>query len=729
MGKNAKNCLWISLVGMIALGLLALLLRFYLIPNLLDQKRLLTSPPDIHVTSPVNGEQFLEGSILYSKATASGTYPIARVELWLDDELYAEKSSPGDTELDLYIMYVDFPIEVTPGTHMLYWRAVDNKGQIGQTLPIMILGTERPDITIQDEGQTLQEVAEALGEDLQALENLNPGLGGADIPVGTAVNLPQQTGNQAGGGAPQPGPIDLSGAYILLPADPINPIINFRSIVSVLLTALPAAPTGLTVGLDNCMVQLRWMDNATNEQNYHIYMCKDQGNCRTIADLPPRRGTGLAAYSFHAPGPGTYYFWVYAVNELGKQPNQHYRRLDITQACPGALATQLEVEPLDLQTSAQTGQTYCYISLEGGPYHRYPDNNFFNDFVNTLIGNKIIIPIPQDDEVTVEGECLNHHGNHVTSLGTFSVSNPRQQWDGSRLQAQGDSFALGYRIQFHGSEEAQGFYRYTDFELPAPKVISVEAESAEDPINKSRLARKIILKWDWNGNRDEINSFVVAWDDVDEYLYVGKDLDWEVPVTLPSSCGNTFEFAVAAVGGGGARSPYSERYEYKQPDCELYAEVIFDSFELVKHEDQESFRDYPCDEAELHFGFYVRSATVDRMSSWHGTPTKCHIPMAPERYPLGHSWESERYRNSNIFLVAIDPNDYALSIYVYFYDEDFLSDLLCVFDGIIYNTPDDWPNYKQEFVEICEEGDEDDFPRGVVKLNFRVRGFSTPRDE
>jgi len=729
MSKSIKNCLWIILAGIIALVLLALLIGFYIVPNFLDSKRTLTSPPSVYVISPFNGEQYPEESILSCMATASGTYPIARVELWLDGELYEEEITRDALSSNLTIVHIDIPIKITVGTHVLYWRAIDNKGQIGQSAPITIIGTEHTDIVITQEGQTLEEIAEALDRDLDVLEDLNPDLGGEEVPVGTVVNLPQQIGGPTINTPPPAGPINTTGAYTLLPADPI---INFRPLASILLSALPSAPTGISVGFEDCQVQIMWTDTSDNEDVFNIWVSTWIGGPRIITTLGQREGIGPATYTIPNPGNGYYTFWVETVNALGSQNSEYQEIVIDDRTCPTQSPTELEIEIDYLQASNPSGTVYCYISFEEGLYQQVDvgDTSFLN---RVGIWRAFIIPIPNDGEVTIKGECLSHLGNQVVSLGFFNESIPMALWDGSQQEAQGDNFKIGFRIRLHESFEAFGIYRYHTDDLIPPEVTSVEAQTDEDPLTRSRLARKVLLKWDWKGDLDQINNFVIAWDDMDEYLYVGKDHAWAVPITLPASCSNTHEFSVAAVGNNGAFSPYSERFIYEQPDCELYAEVTFVSFEITSHDDNEGLRTDDCDEAELEFSFKVVSADVVGRSRGEkgGTDTPCHIHFAPEKYPdIYRSRENDSitYDFSNKYLVPIEPSNLTVEIGAIFVDADGITyDVICCYNKPINNSAEKWAGFYDEISELCQDacGGES---KGTVLLNYNIRGFRTPID-
>ena len=499
MRKNIKNCLWIILAAVIALGLLAMLIRFYILPNFLDFKRTLSAPPSIIVHAPSEGEEFATGSIISSRATSTGTNPLDRVELWMDGEMVESQHSAADSSINLTTVHSTIPVKISEGMHMLYWRAIDNKGQIGQSPPITIIGTERlgggeTTTVAAAEGQTLQDIAEDLGGEPDVLAKLNPGLDLGGLPGGTNINIPKTP--PGGQGPPQGGSILVDppvGGSIIVTDPPLKakPPINFGPLISIVANHYPASPTELGVGYDNCTVQLAWNDNADNEQAYQVWMKAGAGVPRLIATLEPRKGTGRASYVFESPSFGIYGFWVEAVNGLGTQPSQVKWLFIDDDTCRGQQATGLEVEILDLNTGGFSGQLYCYISFEGNPEKRTPEQGYFNDF-NTGGGDQFdlegkgqvyLIPIPGDDELAIAGKCLGHLGTDVVELGIFNKSIPKIQWNGMRLEARAGNVAIGYRIQFHDLADPSGLYRYTDTDLDIPRVTSVEALTDRDPLN------------------------------------------------------------------------------------------------------------------------------------------------------------------------------------------------------------------------------------------------------
>lgn len=701
-------------------------------PNWLDQKRGLASPPILIVDAPLDGDTASEGDILTASATASGPNPIAQVELWLDGELYRQQMRDLSLPQGLTTLSANFPVEMTEGAHMLYWRAIDSLGLVGQSSPITIYGAPRvggseTTVVTTREGQNLQDVADETGVDPDVLANLNPGLGTGDLPGGTNVTAPiippqNTTWNQppSDGGAPnqpQPPPDLPPGAMeLLLSPIAINPI---PAIIG-LLDQLPAAPSLLRASWENCMVDLQWYDNATNEEYYTVWMQAGSNPPTNIATLGKRNDTGPARYTFKSPAFGIYRFWVEAGNFLGSQPSEVEWIFINDPTCQEAIATRLEIEALDL-TYDGDGKFYCYVSLEGIPEKRIPEDD--SDYIEIIRNQngaewniteywggekRILVPIPADGELALVGKCMLLMGTNAVELGEFSSSAPSSKWDGSRLEVRGPSYVIGYRVLPHGSQKAEGAYSYTDFNLPKPYGLSFETQTAQN----------ITLKWKWSGNPQEISNFVIAMDDTKEIRWVNKS-DRQASIVLPYACGKTHKFAVAAVTAEGARSEYSAWQEYTQLPCKMYADVTFDSFVITAMDDSE---DGACDEAELVFSLFVQTAGQysNRGNEWD---CRCH--------------ETIRFRGAPTFRVPIDLSspDTSFQIVANFIDENYAGwikwdqDHICRFEKYI-QVNEILPLGEKHFSETCpniglvNEHGEPVEQEGEVTINYTIISFA-----
>ena len=393
--KKRRGCVkWagVAVLLSVALALVVLCPLTFLYSRRLDQARAAFEAPTVYITHPASAVSAPTGSGLLVAATAVGRTPITRVELWAAGELVETQGSyvpEGTSAFD-----ASFQLVVPEGANLLYVRAVNSAGIIGQSMPLAIVGEALSppgealvEVTLED-GQTLEDVADSYGIDPGALKDLNPDLGTEELPPGTSVTVPawpeREEGQEAippsvGPSVPPPAP--GGGPVPVPPVPPLNPIQPLPIIgVSVTLPVAilppflpPAAPTNLQGQVENCRVRLRWNDNATNEIRYDVWMAPMGGSPRLIASLQPAGG-GPAWVEFPAPQVGGLSFWVEAVSLAGKQPS-NIVWAEVDPSCPTAAPNRLQVEVVDMSMGRAYERAYCYVSFEGTPEVRMPGDD------------------------------------------------------------------------------------------------------------------------------------------------------------------------------------------------------------------------------------------------------------------------------------------------------------------------------------------------------------------
>ncbi len=599
----------IVLAGLIIFVMIAGGLGFFYSQRGLDDKRETNRPPTVFVHKPKDGDTYPAGTTIQAHISATGSKPITRIEMWLDGELHETQNPVPGTVKGASQANAVFELQVGEGAQTMYWRAVDYAGLIGQSPPVAVIGgpgqaVETTEVTAR-EGQTLEDIAKDQEADLGAVDELNPDLGGAPIPGGTKVKVPAPP---VPGGASQPPPPGEPPPVDILPPAPLPvtppgtpqlnpavfPVLDISSILP-LLAAMPKAPTSLEAGYEDCKIRLTWIDNADNETEFKIWMARLGGPPQLIATLKGSPATGPAWYEFKSPEFGIYSFWVEATNILGGQPSE-IKWVGVTdpECKSDYLATRLEIEALDMNVSGGFGEVYCYLSLEGASARRIPEGdktiqvlNQWGDITKYWGGSKsILLPYPADEEVSLEGECLGLAGNSPpVSLGKFSASVPREQWDGRRLEISGDKFIVGYRINPHGSKQAQGIYFHTDYDILKPYNVVVAQEKPSDPndsVENAILARRPFISWKWDGDESNLTSFTIYMD--------GEILQWAEPdwrktrLLLPAGCGVSYQIQIAA-NSGEAQSVPSAPFTYITPPCPVMVEVHFQSLYAYQTDD------------------------------------------------------------------------------------------------------------------------------------------------
>jgi hypothetical protein len=590
-----------------------------------QQTRAQFEPPSVTITYPESGMSTLEGSYLPVAATAFGGIPITRVELWVDGQLIDTQQSRDPEGVSPF--YVSFDLTVSQGLHTLFVRAVNAMGIMGDSWPVNVGGVERPGpddpavLVTVEEGETLDDIVAAHDVDPETVRQLNPGLGDQEPPPGSEVVLPLPRSHAAPGpqgpsvgpslppGGTQPpdsGPLPppTGPRLTVLPADPL---ISTRDILDLALAGSPpAAPTDLQAEVTGCNIHLRWNDNADNEAWYEVkYLWNITQDPRVIAKLEPANmeptTKGQVYFEFPAPDWGAFIFWVEAVNFWGSQPSNKVGALVVEGDCPRTLATHLQIDVLDMTVPAGYDDVYCYLSFEGSVPIRVPEEGFFNDSVQNALwgdwfplapggGRTLVIPIPGDDWLEVDGECWGWP-DELSEIGPLSGQYSRQTWDGARLSLAGSGLEFGLSIKpLEGALDTSGLmttFSYVDATLPVPYNVAegrVRSWLPVDPLTRS-------LSWEWDGNPNEISGFQILLNGVPYNAGGGWSLVapagrvTSAVVKLPQECGEHISWRVRAVAGE-AQSNLSPLVEpdndYDLPQCPEYAMVRFNTFHLFE---------------------------------------------------------------------------------------------------------------------------------------------------
>jgi hypothetical protein len=569
---------------------------------------------------------------------------------------------------------------------------------------------------ITEEGLTLEDVAAGMGAEPGELQALNPNLGDGPLPGGSIITTPPSSTQETGDEPPpasviQPAPLPVTPSIPAL--KPIGvAVMTAKDLASILLSRFPRAPEDLEVGFEDCVVYMQWEDKADNESHFNVWMQRLGGPPQIIETLGGSSATGPAWYKFKSPSSGAYGFWVEAVNALGSQPSAKKWIFIADLSCKDEIASRLEIEALDMNVTGPYDRMYCYLSLEGNPEKRIPeDEEEFIEIQNGLWNitdhwggqNRLLIPMPFDEKLTIAGKCLGWQGNtFIDTQQLFAVDIPKEQWDGRRLEIDTNDYVVGYKIQPYGPTQAQGAYHYVDASLKEPEIIGVTAGTDEDPAKKILASRNVTLEWKWEGDEDLINGFIVFVDG-EEFRWVERRSRQE-QIFLGTSCAGFVEFRVAAFGPGGARSPQSTGRVYQQPDCEIYAEVKFVSIHtgftddcfgmdcwkyISTGVDIDDFSG-PCDALDAYYTIWARSAVEMKESFWGGG-----IYL---HFTCGTNYPFSMIGDVDTFFVPIDPQDPTLRFGARFRDYDFWSDDdIAVIEDEVSMSLADWPDYDEVF--------------------------------
>ncbi len=597
------------------------------------------------------------GSYLGVAATATDSTPITHAQLWVNGQLVdtqgcdqPECSSP---------FYVHFDLQVADGPQMLFVRAVNTLGVIGQSMPIGIVGEPGPDEVFlavpADPGETLVDIATAYETEPEALEELNPGLGDQELPEGTLVTVPApppvapppgQDEPSVGPAIPPstsspatpPGsaPVPMPSVPPLTLIDPLPLPVGPPPLAAVLPPFQPpAAPNNLQGQVEDCMVRLRWKDNAHNELRYEIWMAALSGASRLVDSLKPAPG-GAVWVEFPAPRTGALSFWVEAVSVGGSQPS-NIVWLEIDPACPTSAPTHLEVEARDMMVRGEYDRAYCYMSFERAPEQRLPRDD--SAFIEVLGGRgdiatwasgskKYAVPIPDDGALDLEGECWGWSGDMLDKLGSFMDTTISSQWDGTRLPLRGDGYEIGYAVREQGGESGLTTYEYEDPSIPPPYDLQEEPlPPGRWPWLDDREPPWRLLRWKWDGDESKIDHFDILLNGAPHGGTWHPD-EREVPVPPPRQCDGRVRWEMSANNTAqDVRSPFSAPLEYDLPKCQSYVRVTFKEIRLEDTRDQ---LHYGCAKLQPYFRLSVNDVSEKFWGPNLFPPMKCGTYNFPD---------------------------------------------------------------------------------------------------
>ncbi len=681
--------------GLVAVGAVAFL---YLLQR--NQAQSGAQPPQVLVSRPLAGTSSPEGSYLPVSASAFGGRPVKRTELWVDGNIKEAQDAERPEGYSTFDAQFNLAVPAQ-GPHMLFVRAVNIDGIIGQSPAVTFVSTAKPGpgklvykVPV-GEGETLASIGALYGTNYATLQQVNPDLKGQEPAPGSLITVPVPS--EVGSPSSSESPLLEPPGSAPIPIPDIPPLATINPTFPVELVVLgpfilPAAPDGLQAQVKDCKVKLLWNDKATNEYHYEVRMAGLNTPARTIATLAPAAG-GPAWVEFPAPQPGWFSFWVEAVNGIGRQPsNIAWVQVDLQ--CPTVLATHLLVEGLDMNVGVNSDRGYCYVSFESAAETRLPaDSNAFikvqagrGDIATFASGaNALAVPIPADGDLAISGECWNWSGKELSKLGAFSSNYPSNTWNGARQQLEGGAFQVGMSIRPLGAMDTTGvpvLYDYEDPSLLAPYDVDTGGVRGINPPYQKDPEH---VSWKWDGDESKITGFQIYLDGAPVNTVNGAGggatplappSSRDTYVLLPRSCGEHIVLQVAAVAGD-AHSLLSKPHEYDQRECQVEAKVKFDRIHFERTADDVG----PCDILKSSFRIGVNNKDVcfGQCSKCMWGPTifdyfeKCNYGEVTSEYGVRcGEWEFRWLMGipRDEFIVPLDAKDIHLEINTYFWDDD-----------------------------------------------------------
>jgi len=390
MAKKSRPLIW-GVFGLVLLSILAAVIIGAVIQHIrykLDQ--LHATVPErtsiVVINAPGEGQQ---GQFLSIETSAFGHFPLLSMELWINGVLEGVHAAPHDGISYLNTEFIWIPEQ--PGAYSLIARAVNDRDKITTSTPtlIFILPAEEYD---------------GVGDD--------PGSPAVFPAADTSVASLQPP----------------------LPTDAVGPAAAWQGSVSQWLTNLtanhaPKAPALIAQSL-GCGVLLTFNDLSDNEEGFAIYrQAPASPSWQQIAKLGSQsQHEWLTFTDSGIPGGTTYY--VTAFNSQGEAAsNLALVNIDPADCLAevGGLPS-LTIEFTQLIPNLPVDQVYCYNSLDGENWSRWPKTGFISTGEGALEIQESLESIlltdldgqPVIQNIDLMMECWGWAGAELQFLGQFS---------------------------------------------------------------------------------------------------------------------------------------------------------------------------------------------------------------------------------------------------------------------------------------------------------------------
>jgi hypothetical protein len=285
----------------------------------------LNAPLNVAIVSPAAGLQAPAGELLLVSARATGATALASLELWANGAIVGVEAAPSGGQAPFARLFHWTPTQ--PGTYALTARAVDGAGHTADSFSriVVILPNEK-----------------------------------AGPPAPAEPAAPAPPSGETGPAAPWPGSV---GDWL----------------AQVTVQTPPAAPE-LTVIADGCGAALTIHDLSNNEDGFFVdRQLPSLPQWQRLATLSGQAQFDYLAYS-DSDQAGVLTYRVTAFNARGEAAsNPAVAQVDSAQ-CPAQPGDQpvLFVQAVSLLSSTAADDAYCYKSLDGSHWLRWPTAGFFH---------------------------------------------------------------------------------------------------------------------------------------------------------------------------------------------------------------------------------------------------------------------------------------------------------------------------------------------------------------
>jgi hypothetical protein len=370
-----------------------------------------TAPqPFVAIASPNAFSQIPAGSPIPVQVAAAGYRPLVSAELWIDGTLMGVQASlpGGQFQIDAAFLWNPGPA----GEHTLVARTLDADGAAAVSAPLLV-------------------------------EILPPD---GPFDPGPAEVLPPAPGEEPPPGPPGPG--ESVGPAQAGPPSPADWLSDQSA------NGAPAAPD-LSIEVQGCGVSLNIHDLSDDEAGFQVFRSlAGAPGWIEIAVLASQSALDWLTYPDDLSGLGDASYYVAAVNAAGAaQSNPAVADVSLAD-CAGAGQQVLLVNPVGLHIDAPVDQAYCYRSLGGLSWQRWPATGFFlpgpDGFqvqdaslvfaLNGLEGEPVI------DKLDLYLECWGWAGGQLLDLGPVHFGST-DLLDLGELSEQGELYTMDLEFQ------------------------------------------------------------------------------------------------------------------------------------------------------------------------------------------------------------------------------------------------------------------------------------------
>ena len=309
----------------------------------------------VWVNNPQDQSQLPAGSQILVEANGHGPNPIVLMELWGDGQFIEAASSPdGLTPGGVGLHWQ--PLDL--GEHTLFVRGYDSEGKQATSTLVRLASVDPADANVEDADMAYA----AIGPSAPS-----GGGGGGGGPAGgddvTPISNPEP-----------PDPVELQppdgeGPVLLLTKSPDL----FDWIGGFIPAASAPAPPNLNRAVEGCKVRLFIGDQSDNEAGFKVYrQGPGMNNFSQVATLESYPGPAFTWEQQDQYGQISYY--VTAYNNQGEAASNVVSVGIEDENCAPDNGPILQISLVDFGAPQPIPQSYCYYSLGGAFWDRYPSN-------------------------------------------------------------------------------------------------------------------------------------------------------------------------------------------------------------------------------------------------------------------------------------------------------------------------------------------------------------------